>query len=87
MMALKVTNTSSSAVTVAGISIAVNAFRIFPADRCVWEYAHRNDGGGYDVLLATFFPGNAAGVTLHSSDVLIEFGYIGKTGRFVATAR
>ena len=58
------------------------AVAIFPADRCVWEYADYDPlGYGYDI--------QRAAVITHDREYLIgepRLGYIGKSGRFVEIA-
>ena len=51
---------------------------IYPADRCVWKFV-AGAAGGYDIISADFYPGNAAAVPLGSP----RLGVIGKSGRFV----
>lgn len=58
-----------------------NGRRNFAADRCHWSTATAHDGTGYIVHTAAFYDGtNATGVTIDDP----IFGYIGKSGRFVA---
>ena len=58
-----------------------SAFRIYPADRCVWTQEPVENG--YAIRNVVFYPGNAAGTNLVSA----RLGYIGKSGRFVEIAR
>jgi len=58
------------------------AYHIYPADRCTWRQTYDNNSNEYLVYDATFYPGNATGVTIDEA----QLGYIGKSGRFVGIA-
>ena len=75
--------------TVSGF--ANDSTHLIPADMCTFE-TNDNATGGYDLTQVKFYTGHAAGATLSpladdNSDatfVKVTFGYIGKSGRFVA---
>ncbi|MCH9733913.1 MAG: hypothetical protein K0U78_05085 [Actinomycetia bacterium] len=51
---------------------------IYPADRCVFKSTYNSTTTGYDISAASFYPGNAAAVTIDNPTM----GVIGKSGRF-----
>ena len=72
------------AAATATAGLTQNSVYIFPAHRCTWQQVYATDGSGYKVVNALFHAG--AGTT---ASVVINnprLGYIGKSGRFVATA-
>lgn len=90
-MMLQVENNSATTLTVApGIQIAANSFKLFPADRCIWDYIYTN--GNYDIQNAEFILGtDTSGVPngvvgLNGTNRRVSLGYIGKSGRFVEIA-
>ena len=55
----------------------------FPADRCVWESTYNQTTREYQLTSARFFAGDNTSASFNVDEDL-EFGYIGKSGRFVA---
>ena len=81
------TNSSGGAVAVLGHSIAANSTEavILPADKCTWQVAD-NAAGGYQISDVKFHDGVSASVDPAASGSIAgayNFGYIGKSGRFV----
>ena len=68
--------TPSSAIGI----IDTSEVSTFAADRCVWRTIDSADGG-YAVIEAEFVPVSGTTYVTISSPI---FGYIGKSGRFVA---
>jgi len=58
------------------------AYHLYPADRCTWRQTYDDVTNQYLIYDATFYPGNAAGITIDEA----QLGYIGKSGRFVEIA-
>lgn len=61
---------------------------ILPADRCTWREPEYN-GTNYDLNLVVFYEGDGTNVAFSEIDNAnvdsVELGFIGKSGRFVAT--
>ena len=91
MYVLNVMNTGTGAAATGGLSLLAGASYNFPADRCVWTVSDSSDDRGYRVVGAFFYDGASASLTtgeaapaaLHGTNLIIRFGYIGKSGRFV----
>ena len=66
---------ASYTLTVFGATTEID---IYPADRCVWKFV-TVASGGYEIVSADFYPGNAVAVPLSAP----RLGVIGKSGRFV----
>ena len=91
MMMLRVENNSSAVITITpGVQIAAGGFKLFPADRCTWDYEYSNNQ--YDIMNAEFFLGASttgeptAVVGLNGTNRRVSLGFIGKSGRFVEIA-
>ena len=58
--------------------------RFVPADRCTWDIEPSSDGTGYSISRVVFYDGAGAnGDGISATNNSFQFGYIGKSGRFV----
>ena len=93
---LRVQNNGTSDITIGHTAITANGgFKLFPADRCTWDFTYTN--GQYNIANAEFYPGspvtnnapgtaNDFGLDLNGTNRIVSLGYIGKSGRFIEIA-
>ena len=72
------------AAATTGNNLTAGRVYIFPADRCTWQYVEATDGSGYKVVNVLFHFGASTTASLVVNNP--RLGFIGKSGRFVATS-
>ena len=69
---------------VSGINKTATNVVILPADRCTWtDSGYIAADQQYGISNVNFYPGNAGAVSVTGSNIDVQLGYIGKSGRFV----
>jgi len=83
MMMLRVQNNTSATITLANSGILAGGFKLFPADRCTWNFTYDSNSKQYEIDVAEFYPGDTNAVSLNGTNRVVTLGYIGKSGRFI----